>query len=496
LMSGGTFHKRRSQVVSKRNSLLVECLDGRVLPSVSVPACNSAEVGTNVTVSNHYLIGLNDSVHSAGRVAKQLGRRYGLDVDAIFDAALHGFSAMAPSNRLPALAADPRVRFVEPDQRVADKLLSTGLDRVDGQQTGAVIPTDPMTGIASELANINVAVIDTGIDLKNPDLNVLGGVSFVGGNTTGQDDNGHGTGVASLIGAKADRANVTADQGITGVAPGIGLYSVKVLDRNGSGTVSSIVAGIDWVARNAATDHILFANMSLGGTGYSQAIHDAIARATAQGVTFLVAAGNESANAASSSPGGFDDTVITVSALADSDGQPGGLGARTQYGADESLASFSNNGSVVDITAPGVNIAMDRLGGGTWTASGTSMATPIATGTAALVVAADRRLSLAAGFDAQVPANRWAYVRSRLIATGTAPDNLVATNSGQQVYDGGQPGVNYVPVVTYVRAVYHHRIYLIPELTYHAVSSQGKWKNDPDGIPEPLVNAANAYAIG
>jgi subtilisin family serine protease len=274
--------------------------------------------------------------------------------------------------------------------------------------------------------------------------------------------------VASLIGAKADRAGVLdADQGITGTAPGVGLYAVKVLDRNGSGTLSQVINGVNWVAKNAAAKNILFANMSLGASGYSQAMHDAIAGATAKGVTFLVAAGNERTDAANTSPGGFDDTVITVSALADSDGEPGGLGTPTGYGADDTLATFSNYGSVVDVIAPGVNIRMDKLGGGTWVASGTSMATPIATGVAVLVVSADRRLGIATGFDAQTPASRWSYIRSRLIETGTAPQSTVLTDGGQQVLN-----------------------------EYAAASSDGQWNNDPDGVAERLVNAANAYALG
>jgi hypothetical protein len=448
-------------------------------------------------VLHHFIVGLNTPAGTASLVARQLARQYGLDVDTIYDAALQGFAATVPAHSLGRLASDPRVRYVEPDRHVAGGVFSSGLDRVNGSQAASVIPTDAITGVAPGLNGINVAILDTGIDLNNPDLNVLGGVSFVSGNASGQDDHGHGTGVASLVGARADRSGVSsANQGITGVAPGIGLYAVKVLDKYGSGTISSIISGINWVAQNAAANSILFANMSLGGMGYSIAMHDAIARATAAGVTFLVAAGNDGINAAYTNPAGFDDTVITVSALADSDGQPGGLGRATRYGPDDALASFSNYGSVIDVVAPGVNITMDRLGGGTWVASGTSMATPIATGVAALVVAADRRLGLTSGFDAQAPSQRWQYIRSRLIATGTAPDATVTTDTGRQVLNGGQPGNMYVPVVTYVMVHRRRRTLIVPQVTYYAVSSAGQWRNDPDGVAEPLVNAHNAYATG
>lgn len=417
-------------------------------------------------VPGHYIVVLNEGAGPPGQAAREIGRQFGLVVDSIYEAALHGFAAQVPVGQLKALAADPRVRYVEQDRYVTDAVYSTGPDRVNAEInrtfTSAGVGVDPATGIANGLDNINVAVIDTGIDRNNSDLRVLGGVSYIPGKTY-QDDNGHGTGVASLIGAKADRSGV-ADQGITGVAPGISLYAVKVLNRRGSGTWSQVINGVDWVAAN----NIQFANMSLSGGGYSQSLHDAIAGATAKGVTFLVAAGNSAVDAATTSPGGFDDTVITVSALADSDGQPGGLGSRTSYGVDDTLATFSNYGSVVDVVAPGVAITMDKLGGGTWVASGTSMATPIATGVAALIVAADRRLpGLTAGFDSQALGGRWSYIKERLRETGTGPTAYVTTDAGQLVQNGGSN-----------------------------VSPDGTWGNDPDGVAEPLVSAATAYSIG
>jgi subtilisin family serine protease len=159
---------------------------------------------------------------------------------------------------------------------------------------------------------------------------------------------------------------------------------VKVLNSQGSGYTSWIVAGIDWVTRNAATMEV--ANMSLGGSGYSQAQHDAIQRAVNKGVAFAVAAGNSDADASGFSPGGFGN-VLSVSALADFNGLPGGGAPSTcRVDQDDTLADFSNWGSAVDIAAPGVCIAstypIER--GSYGTISGTSMASPHVAGAAAL----------------------------------------------------------------------------------------------------------------
>jgi subtilisin family serine protease len=173
--------------------------------------------------------------------------------------------------------------------------------------------------------------------------------------------------------------------GVVGVAPGARLYAVKVLNSQGSGYTSWIVAGIDWVTARASTIEV--ANMSLGGTGYSAAEYNAIQGAVNAGVAFAVAAGNSDADASGFSPGGFDN-VLSVSALADFDGAPGGNGSSTcRSDVDDTLADFSNWGSPVDIAAPGVCILSTYpLEKGSYgTISGTSMASPHVAGALALL---------------------------------------------------------------------------------------------------------------
>src|SRR5829696_7659641 len=240
-----------------------------------------------------------------------------------------------------------------------------------------------------ERLDVDVAIIDTGIDLDHPDLNVhAAGAKNCSTGRSADDGNGHGTHVAGTVGALDNAA------GVVGVAPGARLWPVRVLNNAGSGSWSSVICGIDFVTAHAS--EIEVANMSLGGTGAddrncgnsnNDALHRAICRSVAAGVTYAVAAGNESDNAANHVPAAYDE-VITVSALADFNGLPGGGAAATcRSDVDDTFADFSNYGPDVDIIAPGVCIYSSWKGAGYNTISGTSMATPHVTGGAALYLA-------------------------------------------------------------------------------------------------------------
>lgn len=297
----------------------------------------------------------------------------GVDVVDTFNK-VGGFVLKTNETAAPAivnqLKADPQVAAVEPDKKVVAfaNAVPTGINRIDGDLSKT------KSGDGSDDVNVDIAIIDTGIQLNHPDLNVFKDVSFVG-TTNGNDDNGHGTHVAGTAAAKDN------DIGVVGVAPGARLWAVKVLDSAGSGTISGVIAGVDYVTQHA--NEIDVANMSLGCKCDSAALETAINNSVAAGVTFVVAAANSHEDAGTFSPAKYP-SVITVSALADSDGKCGAQGAATQYGADDSFASFSNYGTVVDVMAPGVNIYSTWLNSGYNTISGTSMASPHVAGAAAL----------------------------------------------------------------------------------------------------------------
>ncbi|HUG16686.1 MAG TPA: S8 family serine peptidase [Thermomicrobiales bacterium] len=320
-----------------------------------------------------------------------------------FSSIINGFAADLTAGGLAMLAADPRVVGIMPDfeVRASAQTIPTGVRRVGATTSGAA----NINGV-DDTMSVDVAVLDTGVS-SHSDLRVAGGVNCVGG-TSYSDDHGHGTHVAGTIAA------IDNGSGVVGVAPGARIWSVKVLNSSGSGSGSSLLCGIDWVTARAGTIEV--ANMSLGGTGYlddnncgntnGDIIHQAVCRSVAAGITYVVAAGNNGKDAKQYFPANYDE-VITVSALVDTDGLPGGLGGSTAVGADDTLASFSNYGADVDVIAPGVLIYSTARTGGYTTMSGTSMAAPHVAGAAAL-------------YKLVNPGATPAAVRSALISTGSS----------------------------------------------------------------------------
>ncbi len=302
--------------------------------------------------------------------------------------AFHGFSAKLSPQQLAILKRDSQVALIEQDRFISIDPVSIGqagqapanelprgVDRIDGELSKTAASTGGV--------DVDVAVLDTGINLKHSDLNVVSNVSFVKGAGWGEDDNGHGSHVAGTIAARAD------GKGVKGVAPGARLWAVKVLNAEGRGQLSDLAAGVDYVAKNA--DKIEVANMSLGGKFQSKVLDKAISAAVDAGVAFVVAAGNSNEDAAKFSPANHPK-VLAVSAICDSDGKGGGLGGVLRGNPDDTLAKFSNFGETVKIAAPGVAIESCWMVDGIEpfifnTISGTSMASPHVAGAAALIKA-------------------------------------------------------------------------------------------------------------
>lgn len=353
---------------------------GTRLPLMGQAAPPSQAAARDVIVVFH------DDERDVDGVAAEHGRTHGASVSQLYRSALKGYAAKIPDARLDDVRRDPRVAFVSEDRPVeaVAQTLPTGVNRIDGELS---------SHYASNSWNIAVAVIDTGSG-PHTDLNIAGGKNCQTGKSY-SDGNGHGTHVAGTIGA------VNNGAGVVGVAPGIPIYSVRVLSNAGSGTWSSVICGIDWVTANASGLKIKVANMSLGGAGTddghcgnsnSDALHKAICGSVGAGVTYVVAAGNSNANFSGFVPAAYNE-ALAVTAVADFNGQPGGGAAATcRADVDDTAADFSNftaPGSLDEghtIAAPGVCIYSTWKGGGYNTISGTSMASPHAAGTAALCI--------------------------------------------------------------------------------------------------------------
>jgi subtilisin len=374
---------------------------GGLLAALVVPVLAVGPVGAAPQASGGYIVVLKGAANPA-----DVARRHGAKVRHLYRHALKGYSTNLTAGQAARLRSDPGVAAVVAEQtfQISAQTLPTGIDRVDGELSSA------QSGNGSGEVDVDIAVIDTGIDLGHPDLNARNGTNCVSPGAPATDDHGHGTHVA---GTAAARDN---DLGVVGVAPGARVWAVKVLNAAGSGTTSQIVCGIDWVTANARSGAgIEVANMSLGGqslfgslSGCSSTwdpMHPAICRSVNAGVTYAVAAGNSAANANNFVPATYAE-VITVSALADFNGQPGGGAAATcRADQDDTFASFSNYGNDVDLIAPGVCILSTYLGGGYNTFSGTSMASPHVAGAAGL-------------YKAGNPGASPAQVRSALQAAG------------------------------------------------------------------------------
>ncbi|MDO8774367.1 MAG: S8 family peptidase [Burkholderiaceae bacterium] len=321
-------------------------------------------------IPGRYIVVFHDSVNNPAAEAANLVRGFGGQLHHTYTSAIKGFAASLPDAALQAIRNNPNVDYIEQDQTVSLNETLTqpnatwGLDRID--ETIRVLDTQYHYSYTG--ANVNAFIIDTGIRSTHSDLyprvNVGAGFTAINDGNGTDDCNGHGTHVSGTVG------------GVTwGVAKGVALIPVRVLNCQGSGTWSGVIAGIDFTANSTLRPAV--ANMSLGG-GASQAVDDAVAGAVNKGATVVVAAGNSNANACNYSPARAP-SAITVGATTSTD----------------TRASYSNYGTCLDLFAPGSGItsAWNTSDSATNTISGTSMASPHVTGIAALALAANMAAS-------------------------------------------------------------------------------------------------------
>jgi subtilisin len=357
-------------------------------------ALTSAANATAADPAGRWIVVLKNGANAATRTVDK-ARKLGFKADRTFSHAFGGFSAKLNGVQVAALRGDRSVAMVVPDERIhaEAQTIPTGISRIGG----TISPMARVDGV-DQRTDADVAIVDTGI-ASVPDLNVAGGYNCsTADRTLWRDVYGHGTHVAGTVGA------IDNGDGVVGVAPGVRLWAVKILNDSGEGLLSWYVCGLDWIAAQRDPNdpnRPLFeaVNMSVTKWGSDDSncgntnqdiLHQAICRLVSSGVTVVAAAANDSGSAAARVPAAYNE-VITVSALADTDGKPGGLGGHRclswgTYDYDDTFADFSNYGSDVDLIAPGKCI-WSTVPGGYAYMSGTSMAAPHVTGAVALLKA-------------------------------------------------------------------------------------------------------------
>ncbi len=341
-----------------------------------------AKVPGGEYVPGSYIVVFKESVADVDGEVDQVGQQLGITADYRYKYSIKGFAGKLSPVEVEALRNNPSVAYIEQNQMAHMDATqanppSWGLDRIDQR----ALPLDATYVYNQTGAGVDVYCIDTGIRFTHTDFSgrAVTGYDAITPGGTAADGNGHGTHTAGTIGGAA-----------YGVAKGVRLIAVRVLDNSGSGTYAQVIAGIDWVTGDHTTRPAV-ANMSLGGP-VDATLDAAVRRSIADGVTYCVSAGNSAVNASTQSPADVAE-AITVGATDNTD----------------AFAYFSNFGSGVDIQAPGVDITSDYFTSNTATAvlSGTSMSSPHVAGAAALYLQVN-------------PTATPAAVQSAIVANATA----------------------------------------------------------------------------
>ena len=394
------------------------CSDRPLTERLSAPTTSRASVdATNPgVVPGQYIVVFKSGVHDAPGLAGKLVAAHGGDLRFFYSHAFSGFAASLSAAAADALKRNPNIERIEPDASasamdVESPVPTWGLDRIDQPKNRL---DKSYTYVAQGGAGVNVYIIDTGIRTTHTEF----GGRAVGAFTTIDDGNGtndcygHGTYVAGTVGGTK-----------YGVAKRVRLYAVRVLPCDGVGDMSDVVAGLDWVAQNRVLPAVV--NLSLSGD-YTAAVNQAIEAVVASGVTVVVAAGNNGADACGYSPASAG-SAITV-------------GASTS---DDLQAPFSNWGSCLDIYAPGVNILSASAFSDTTIGpkSGTSLAAPHVTGAAALFLSVNPLATpdhvagtLLGGATRDALTGLGVGSANRLLFTGAIsgiPDTIIAPSPGQ-----------------------------------------------------------------
>ncbi|GGM51176.1 S8 family serine peptidase [Dactylosporangium sucinum] len=459
---------------------------GAGLPAWAAPAEGSIQGVARDAKANSYIVVLKDNASAASAdqakasaavsaSAKSLSAKFGGKVTAEWSTALRGFAINDLSaDGAKKIAGDPSVAYVEYNSRAKKADTQTGatwgLDRIDQLN----LPLNGSYTYPNSASNVTAYIVDTGIYVDHSNF---GGRATLGpnyaedGHTNSYDCNGHGTHVAGTVGSTT-----------YGVAKGVSLVAVRVLDCDGFGYASESINGINWVTSNAAGKHAV-ANYSIGFGGINKSVDAAIKNSINSGVTWAVAAGNgddygRPLNACNYTPGSVTQALV-VGATDSSD--------RTAY--------FSNYGGCLDLYGPGVDVTSTWYNGGYAQISGTSMATPHVTGAAALILSAHPNYTPGQVHNAVVQSSAINVVKN---APAGTPNKLLQVRQGDPIQVAGKTSTLYNPrwgtTEVYARSTTNHLIYAYYALGWSGwIDLGGNIQGDPSVFYNPDNGSTEVY---